>query len=159
VDVAISSEPDMCVTAGADGICNVHTVRTGAFVRTLSSTNQGLSSITALSLSSEGSIVFSSLNLKNEMSYLHLYSVNGKILAVDCIDNKIELVETENDRLVTADRNGLLEIRCLTSLEVLKSFSLQEKIYDVNLTKHGSHILVGCDHGEVCILGPVSQTL
>ena len=35
------------------------------------------------------------------VSYLHLYSVNGKTLAVDCIDSYIKFVAIEGDRMVS----------------------------------------------------------
>ena len=47
------------------------------------------------------------------MSYLHLFSVNGKALSVDCIDSKLEHIAVEGDRIVTADNRGNVDIRNL----------------------------------------------
>jgi hypothetical protein len=47
------------------------------------------------------------------MSYLHLFSVNGKALSVDCIDSKLENIAVEGNRVVTTDNLGNIEIRNL----------------------------------------------
>ena len=60
--MAISTELDMAVSASIDGVCNIHTVRKGVFIRSLSPTNHGLTSITSLTMSNEGYIVFSALS-------------------------------------------------------------------------------------------------
>lgn len=47
------------------------------------------------------------------MSYLHLFSVNGKALSVDCIDSKLQHIAVEGNRIVTADNRGNVDIRNL----------------------------------------------
>ena len=52
----------MAVSASIDGICNIHTVRKGVFVRSLAPTNHGFSTINSLTMSHEGYIIFSALS-------------------------------------------------------------------------------------------------
>ena len=62
VGVAISTELDMAVSASGDGVCNVYSVRKGVFIRTLSATNQSISTISTITLSPEGYIVFPAIS-------------------------------------------------------------------------------------------------
>ena len=109
------------------------------------------------------------------MCYLHLFSVNGKALAVDCLDTQLEQIAVEGNRIVTTDRRGNIEIRNLfrldfrsytylittviihiISLEVLASLPLGESVSSLHLTNHGSHILVGLSNGHLYVLAAVS---
>ena len=52
----------MAVSASGDGVCNVYSVRKGVFIRTLSATNQSISTISTITLSPEGYIVFPAIS-------------------------------------------------------------------------------------------------
>ena len=119
----------MAVSASGDGVCNVYSVRKGVFIRTLSATNQSISTISTITLSPEGYIVFPAIShnqvnshllvdfllnyILQSVSYLHLFSPNGKTLAVDCVDAFIKCVAIEGDRIATADNYGNVEVRRL----------------------------------------------
>jgi len=103
----------MAVSASGDGVCNVYSVRKGVFIRTLSATNQSISTISTITLSPEGYIVFPAISNNQNVSYLHLFSPNGKTLAVDCVDAFIKCVAIEGDRIATADNYGNVEVRRL----------------------------------------------
>jgi WD40 repeat protein len=156
VGVAISTELDMAVSASGDGVCNVYSVRKGVFIRTLSATNQSISTISTITLSPEGYIVFPAISHNQSVSYLHLFSPNGKTLAVDCVDAYIKCVAIEGNRIATADNYGNVEVRRLFSLEVLYSLNIGEKIVCLHLTKNGSQILVGLESGQLKIFGPAT---
>ena len=66
------------------------------------------------------------------MSYLHLFSVNGKALSVDCIDSKLQHIAVEGNRIVTADNRGNVDIRNLFRfVKAWKSGSRKKVVYKV----------------------------
>lgn len=46
-----------------------------------------------------------------EKLYLHLYSINGKHLAVDCLEAKLNHMTVSGEFLITGDVKGQLMIR------------------------------------------------
>ena len=61
----------MAVSASGDGVCNVYSVRKGVFIRTLSATNQSISTISTITLSPEGYIVFPAIS-NNQVNWCSL---------------------------------------------------------------------------------------
>ena len=127
---AISTELDMAVSASGDGVTNIYTVRKGVFIRTLQATNQSISAISSITLSRDGYIIFPAISkdkvsftyrsyteCSQSVSYLHLFSANGKTLAVDCVDAQIKFVAVDDDRVVTGDNLGNVEVRRLFRLD------------------------------------------
>ena len=92
---------------------------------------------------------------------MHLFSANGKTLAVDCVDAQIKFVAVDEDRIVTGDNLGNVEVRRLFrcvfvrfiffyiflcfSLEVIFSMNMGTSISSLSIVQDGSLVLVGLD--------------
>ena len=63
----------MAVSASGDGVCNVYSVRKGVFIRTLSATNQSISTISTITLSPEGYIVFPAISHNQVMDPTRIF--------------------------------------------------------------------------------------
>ena len=46
-------------------------------------------------------------------------------------------------------------IKYFSSLEVLSSFPVRDKICSIHLTRHGSHVLIGLENGNIFILAAI----
>ncbi|XP_077975013.1 neurobeachin-like protein 1 isoform X3 [Styela clava] len=156
--VAINTELDMAVSSSKDGTCIIHTVRKGNYVRTIQPMSNCSDPLVVpyIALSEEGHIALyahTKKDAKEEKLYLHLYSINGKHLAVDCLESKLNHMTITGEFLISGDVKGSLVIRELFSLEPVSHLTLCQSIYCVSVAKNGSHILVTLRDGKLIIVG------
>uniref|UniRef100_A0AAY4CTK7 Neurobeachin-like protein 2 n=1 Tax=Denticeps clupeoides TaxID=299321 RepID=A0AAY4CTK7_9TELE len=158
--VAISTELDMAVSGSKDGTVIMHSVRRGQFLRSLRPACEGAlsSSIADLQVGMEGHIVAQAIakgrSGTKEKSSLHVYSVNGKLLASVCVEERVSALYLVQEFVVLGSLQGNLHVRDLYSLKPsVTPLALKMPIRSVSVTKESSHILVGLDDGKLIVVG------
>uniref|UniRef100_A0AAY4CJR1 Neurobeachin-like protein 2 n=1 Tax=Denticeps clupeoides TaxID=299321 RepID=A0AAY4CJR1_9TELE len=159
--VAISTELDMAVSGSKDGTVIMHSVRRGQFLRSLRPACEGAlsSSIADLQVGMEGHIVAQAIakgrsGTKVQPSSLHVYSVNGKLLASVCVEERVSALYLVQEFVVLGSLQGNLHVRDLYSLKPsVTPLALKMPIRSVSVTKESSHILVGLDDGKLIVVG------
>ncbi|XP_031760024.1 neurobeachin-like protein 2 isoform X1 [Xenopus tropicalis] len=158
--VAISTELDMAVSGSKDGTVIVHTIRRGQFMRCIKPPCESSLPLTIsqLAVGLEGQIVFQSTiegrtSLKDKFT-LHYYSVNGKHLATEALEEQVTALCIAQDYLVLGTMQCSLQIRELRSLKpAVPSMPMKVPVYCVSVTKENSHILVGLEDGKLIVVG------
>ncbi|XP_043931342.1 neurobeachin-like protein 1 [Protopterus annectens] len=158
--VAISTELDLAVSGGKDGIVIIHTVRKGQYMRSLRPPCESSLPLTVpnLALSWKGHVIIhtsiegkSTLKDKNA---LHLYSINGKYLKSESLKEQLTDLSVSSEHIVMGSEQGLLSIRDLYSLELSCSpLAMRLPVHCVSVTKDSSHILVGLQDGKLIVIG------
>uniref|UniRef100_A0A8C5N2A9 Neurobeachin like 1 n=1 Tax=Leptobrachium leishanense TaxID=445787 RepID=A0A8C5N2A9_9ANUR len=162
--VGINTELDIAVSGAKDRTVIVHTIRRGQYMRTLRppSDSSLVTTIPCLALSWDGHIVIHSSiegkgTLKNKNA-LHLYSVNGKYLGSESLNEQITDMCVSGENIVLGSRQGFLSIKNLYSLSLsIAPLAMRVPINCVSVTKESSHILVGLEDGKlifVCVGKP-----
>ncbi|XP_053554652.1 neurobeachin-like protein 1 isoform X2 [Bombina bombina] len=158
--VSISTELDMAVSGARDGTVIIHSIRRGQYMMTLKPPHESslLFTIPNLVVSWDGHIVVHSsiegkVSLKNKNT-LHLYSVNGKYLKSEILNEDVTDICVSAEHIVLGSKQGFLSIRDLYSLTLcLPSLAMRVPIHCVSVTKENSHILVGLDDGLLIVVG------
>ncbi|KAM6967984.1 neurobeachin-like protein 2 [Aplochiton taeniatus] len=158
--VAISTELDMAVSGSKDGTIIVHSVRRGHFLRSLRPPGESCQSgqISGLQVGMEGHIVAQSALEgcavgKGKYS-LHVYSVNGCLLASVSLEEKGTALYLVPDFVILGTLQGHLQIRELHSLKLaVTPLALKVPVRSVSVTKENSHILVGLEDGKLIVVG------
>uniref|UniRef100_A0A8C5LHT8 Neurobeachin like 1 n=1 Tax=Jaculus jaculus TaxID=51337 RepID=A0A8C5LHT8_JACJA len=160
LSVGISTELDMAVSGSRDGTVIIHTIQKGQYMRTLRPPCESslLLTIPNLAISYEGHIViYSSTEEKTTLkgkNTLHLFSVNGKYLESQVLDEQISDVCIIGEHIVTGSLQGFLSIRDLHSLNLsVTPLAMRLPIHCVSVTKEYSHILVGLEDGKLIVVG------
>ncbi|XP_076823781.1 neurobeachin-like protein 1 isoform X1 [Clavelina lepadiformis] len=156
--VVINSELDVALSSSKDGTCIVHTVRKGHYVRTIRpiANNPQSYAIPSVVMSDEGRIVLYARSRKDagqEKHFLHLYSINGQHLALDCLEARLGHMTICGEHLVTGDINGVLIVRELFSFHEISRLQLCRPITCVFVTKGMTHILACLRDGKLIIVG------
>ena len=68
-------------------------------------------------------------------------------LTVDCVDAQIKFVAVDEDRIVTGDNLGNVEVRRF-------SMNMGTSISSLSIVQGGSLVLVGLESGQVYLLAP-----
>uniref|UniRef100_A0A4W3GZA4 Neurobeachin-like protein 2 n=2 Tax=Callorhinchus milii TaxID=7868 RepID=A0A4W3GZA4_CALMI len=157
--VAISTELDMAVSGSKDGTVIVHTVRRGQFTRSFRPPCESSLPVTIsnLAVGLEGQIVIHSTieSRAKDNIFLHLYSVNGKLLASETLGEPITAMCLARDHVVLGTECCSLHVRHLRSLKsAMEPLMMRVPIHCVSVTKDNSHILVGLDDGKLIVVGP-----
>ncbi|NXU99745.1 NBEL2 protein, partial [Cettia cetti] len=85
---------------------------------------------------------------------LHLYSVNGKLLASAPLDREVTAMCLTEDFVVLGTSGCTLEIRELHSLRVaVPPVPMRVPVRSVSVTKERSHVLVGLEDGKLIVVG------
>ncbi|XP_059906846.1 LOW QUALITY PROTEIN: neurobeachin-like protein 1 [Gadus macrocephalus] len=160
LSVSISTELDMAVSGSRDGTVIIHTVRRGQYMRCLRPPcDSSLPlSILHLAVSWEGHLLVhtclegkASLKDKNA---LHLYSVNGKHLASEPLQEQVTDMSVSQEYVVLGSEQGYLSIRDLYSLSLCAApLAMRVPVRCVSVTKEQSHVLVGLDDGKLIVVG------
>lgn len=112
--VDISIELDMMVSGSLDGTINIHTVRKGHFVKSISFQNEKISKFINLTvkLSNQrhiliytSSLINSILNLANEnrnIYELYLFSINGRLISYEKLAHPIQDMIIKDDYCILA---------------------------------------------------------
>ncbi|CAL8289347.1 unnamed protein product [Lota lota] len=160
LSVSISTELDMAVSGSRDGTVIIHTVRRGQYMRCLRPPcDSSLPlSILHLAVSWEGHLLVhtclegkASLKDKNA---LHLYSVNGKHLASEPLQDQVTDMSVSQEYVVVGSEQGYLSIRDLYSLSLCAApLAMRVPVRCVSVTKEQSHVLVGLDDGKLIVVG------
>ncbi|NWU85809.1 NBEL2 protein, partial [Onychorhynchus coronatus] len=158
--VAISTELDMAVSGSKDGTIITHTVRRGLFIRSVRPPGESCSPavLSHLAVGPEGQVVAQSTAgqrpcLKDRFA-LHLYSVNGKLLASVPLEQEVTAMCLTEDFVVLGTTQCGLEIRELQSLRAaVPPVPMRVPVHSVSVTKEKSHILVGLEDGKLIVVG------
>ncbi|NWR38628.1 NBEL2 protein, partial [Tachuris rubrigastra] len=158
--VAISTELDMAVSGSKDGTIITHTVRRGLFIRSVRPPGEGCppAVLSQLAVGPEGQVVAQSAAgqrpcLKDRFA-LHLYSVNGKLLASVPLEREVTAMCLTEDFVVLGTTQCGLEIRELQSLRAaVPPVPMRVPVHSVSVTKEKSHILVGLEDGKLIVVG------
>ncbi|KAI4885568.1 hypothetical protein NFI96_016862 [Prochilodus magdalenae] len=163
--VSISTELDIAVSGSKDGTVIVHSVRRGQYLRTLRPPCENCVSarVSQLHVGMEGHMVVQTAmegctpgkaSFINEKYALHVYTVNGALLASAVLEESVSAMYLVSKYLILGTLQGNLLIRDLFSLnEVVKPLVLKVPIRCVSVTKEGSHILVGLEDGKLIVVG------
>jgi hypothetical protein len=156
--VIVNSELDIALSSSKDGTVIIHTVRKGNYVRTIRplTNNPHLYSVPSIAMSEEGKIVMYARTKKEaneEKHFLHLYSINGKHLALDCLEAGLGHMAIFGEHLVTGDIQGVLIVRELLSFCEISRLQLYRPISCVFVTKAMTHILACLRDGKLIIIG------
>ncbi|XP_055065658.2 neurobeachin-like protein 2 isoform X2 [Misgurnus anguillicaudatus] len=158
--VAISTELDMAISGSKDGTVVVHSIRRGQYLRTLRPPCEGCipAPLAHMEVGMGGHIVAQTVmegrSAGKEKYALHVYSVNGTLLASATLDEKITAVHLVPDYLIVGTQQGNLHIRDLYSLNPAAGpLALKIPVRCVSVTKESSHILVGLEDGKLIVVG------
>ncbi|XP_035269360.1 neurobeachin-like protein 2 isoform X1 [Anguilla anguilla] len=158
--VAISTELDMAVSGSKDGTLILHSVRRGQFLRTLRPVSEvgAAVRVTELAVGLEGHIIAQTAvegrSPGQEKYCLHLYSVNGRLLASVPLDEHVTALYMVPQYAVMGTSKGSLHIRDLYSLSLAAApLALKVPVCSVSVTKMSSHILVGLEDGKLIVVG------
>ncbi|XP_062322796.1 neurobeachin-like protein 2 isoform X4 [Osmerus eperlanus] len=158
--VAISTELDMAVSGAKDGTLIVHSIRRGQFLRTLRPPGESClpAYVTGLQVGMEGHIVaqtaLDGCSVGKEKYSLHVYSVNGRLLASATLEEQVTALYLAADYVILGTSQGNLHIRDLLSLDLaVKPLALKVPVRSLSVTKEGSHILVGLEDGKLIVVG------
>uniref|UniRef100_A0A671LZ83 Neurobeachin-like protein 2 n=1 Tax=Sinocyclocheilus anshuiensis TaxID=1608454 RepID=A0A671LZ83_9TELE len=153
--VAISTELDMAISGSKDGTVIMHSVRRGQYLRTLRPPCESCfaAPVAHLEVGMEGHIVAQTV-MEGRTYALHVYSVNGTLLASETLDEKISALHLVPDYLIVGTQQGNLHIRDLYSLNLaVAPLALKVPVRCVSVTKESSHILVGLEDGKLIVVG------
>uniref|UniRef100_A0A8C2F2I8 Neurobeachin-like protein 2 n=1 Tax=Cyprinus carpio TaxID=7962 RepID=A0A8C2F2I8_CYPCA len=157
--VAISTELDMAISGSKDGTVIMHSVRRGQYLRTLRPPCESClpAPVAHLEVGMEGHIVAQTViegRSAGKKYALHVYSVNGTLLASETLDEKISALHLVPDYLIVGTQQGNLHIRDLYSLNLaVAPLALKVPVCCVSVTKESSHILVGLEDGKLIVVG------
>ncbi|XP_057195455.1 neurobeachin-like protein 2 isoform X2 [Triplophysa rosa] len=158
--VAISTELDMAISGSKDGTVIMHSVRRGQYLRTLRLPCEGCipAPVARLEVGMEGHIVAHTVtegrSVGKDKYALHVYSVNGTLLASATLDEKITATHLVPHYLIVGTQQGNLHIRELYSLNpAVGPLALKVPVRCVSVTKENSHILVGLEDGKLIVVG------
>ncbi|NXK89668.1 NBEL2 protein, partial [Formicarius rufipectus] len=85
---------------------------------------------------------------------LHLYSVNGKLLASEPLEQEVTAMCVTEGFVVLGTAQCGLEIRELHSLRAaVPPVPMRVPVHSVSVTKEKSHILVGLEDGKLIVVG------
>uniref|UniRef100_A0A671LZ86 Neurobeachin-like protein 2 n=1 Tax=Sinocyclocheilus anshuiensis TaxID=1608454 RepID=A0A671LZ86_9TELE len=151
--VAISTELDMAISGSKDGTVIMHSVRRGQYLRTLRPPCESCfaAPVAHLEVGMEGHIVAQTV-MEGRTYALHVYSVNGTLLASETLDEKISALHLVPDYLIVGTQQGNLHIRDFLNLAVAP-LALKVPVRCVSVTKESSHILVGLEDGKLIVVG------
>uniref|UniRef100_A0A8C2EZY1 Neurobeachin-like protein 2 n=1 Tax=Cyprinus carpio TaxID=7962 RepID=A0A8C2EZY1_CYPCA len=155
--VAISTELDMAISGSKDGTVIMHSVRRGQYLRTLRPPCESClpAPVAHLEVGMEGHIVAQTViegRSAGKKYALHVYSVNGTLLASETLDEKISALHLVPDYLIVGTQQGNLHIRDFLNLAVAP-LALKVPVCCVSVTKESSHILVGLEDGKLIVVG------
>uniref|UniRef100_A0A671PKV5 Neurobeachin-like protein 2 n=1 Tax=Sinocyclocheilus anshuiensis TaxID=1608454 RepID=A0A671PKV5_9TELE len=157
--VAISTELDMAISGSKDGTVIMHSVRRGQYLLTLRPPCESClpAPVAQLEVGIEGHIVAQTVmegRSAGKKYALHVYSVNGTLLASETLDEKISALHLVPDYLIVGTQQGNLHIRELYSLSLaVAPLALKVPVRCVSVTKESSHILVGLEDGKLIVVG------
>ncbi|XP_058230531.1 neurobeachin-like protein 2 isoform X2 [Hemibagrus wyckioides] len=154
--VSISTELDMAISGSKDGTVIVHSIRRGHYLRTLRPPCESCISVRVnqLQVGMEGHIVAQTVLEGKEKYALHVYSVNGTLLASTVMEESVSALYLVSDYLILGTLQGNLHIKDLFSLrQATKPLALKLPIRCVSVTKESSHILVGLEDGKLIVVG------
>uniref|UniRef100_A0A673NCP6 Neurobeachin-like protein 2 n=1 Tax=Sinocyclocheilus rhinocerous TaxID=307959 RepID=A0A673NCP6_9TELE len=157
--VAISTELDMAISGSKDGTVIMHSVRRGQYLLTLRPPCESClpAPVAQLEVGIEGHIVAQTVmegRSAGKKYALHVYSVNGTLLASETLDEKISALHLVPDYLIVGTQQGNLHIRELYSLSLaVAPLALKVPVRSVSVTKESSHILVGLEDGKLIVVG------
>ncbi|XP_052000288.1 neurobeachin-like protein 2 [Xyrauchen texanus] len=158
--VAISTELDIAISGSKDGTVIVHSVHRGQYLRTLRPPCESCipAPVAKLEVGMEGHIVAQTVmegcSAGKEKYALHVYSVNGTLLASVTLDEKVSALHLVPDFLIVGTQQGNLHIRDLHSLNpAVVPLTLKVPVRCVSVTKESSHILVGLEDGKLIVVG------
>ncbi|XP_060777738.1 neurobeachin-like protein 2 isoform X2 [Neoarius graeffei] len=158
--VSISTELDMAVSGSKDGTVIVHSIQRGQYLRTLRAPCESCVSVRVnqLQVGMEGHMVAQSIlegcSAGKEKYALHVYSVNGTLMASMVLEEPVSALCLVSDYLILGTLQGNLHIKDLFSLEqAAKPLALKLPIRSVSVTKESSHILVGLEDGKLIVVG------
>uniref|UniRef100_A0A8C2YYB5 Neurobeachin like 1 n=1 Tax=Cyclopterus lumpus TaxID=8103 RepID=A0A8C2YYB5_CYCLU len=158
VSVSISTELDMAVSGSRDGTVIIHTVRRGQYMRCLRPPcDSSLPlSILHLAVSWEGHLlVHTCLEGKatlKDKNALHLYSVNGKHLCREPLQEQVTDMCVSGEYVVIGSEQGYLSIPVCVHVGITP-MAMRVPVRCVSVTKEQSHVLVGLEDGKLIIVG------
>lgn len=143
----VSLELDIIISGSKDGTCVFHTLREGRYVRSLQHPSR--SPISKLVVSQLGRIV---IYADGDLS-LHLYSINGKHLAVSESNGRLNAIQLSRcgEFLVGAGDQGQIVVRSMNTLEVIKKYQGVGKIITSLTVTPEECFLAGAKDGSLLV--------
>ena len=151
--VDLSVELDVSVSGSKDGTAIIHSLRKGAYVRSIY--NPSGRPFNQVSLSGEQHIVLYS----RDDAVLRLYSINGKLLGTISTNQPIfKMICTKKytnygDYLITGS-HSLIEVRALYNLQLVWTLDTTSEVRELSMTSDERHLLVGLKDGKMLIIAP-----
>ncbi|XP_058062662.1 neurobeachin-like protein 1 isoform X2 [Anopheles bellator] len=151
--VAIMTELDMVVSGSMDGTVNVHTIKNGQFVRTITPLGcTGLKiEISFIALSYQGHIAFSALD--DTSHSVHVFSINGISLGSKYVSGRVTGLTTASDFLVVSDDAGDVTMSRLYGLKPIFDIPLHVPTQSVVGTAGNTHLLAPLRDGSLGVIG------
>ena len=103
-------------------------------------------------------MISSSILFFQERFSLHLYSINGKHLFTEKLDNGLGHMIIKGDHVITGDVTGQVKMMEIFGLRTVNVFPLHVPIQCLSVTNSNSHILAGIKDGKLIIIGVKNRT-
>ncbi|BBM99563.1 hypothetical protein MPTK1_1g22060 [Marchantia polymorpha subsp. ruderalis] len=151
--VVVRVELDLVVSGSKDSTCILHTLRLGRYVRSIQHPNK--SPISKLLVSQQARLVMFS----NEDLNLHLFSVNGKKLAVAETNGRVNCMELSScgEFIVYGGDNGQIVVRSMYTLEVIRKYDGTTSPVTALVVTPEDCFLVGTQEGDLVVYSVVVQ--
>ncbi|XP_055544656.1 neurobeachin-like protein 1 isoform X1 [Wyeomyia smithii] len=151
--VSIMTELDLVVSGSLDGTVNVHTIKEGQFIRTITPvgcTGANIE-ISFITLSYQGHIAFSALD--DTSHSVHVFSINGANLGSKYVSGRVTGLTTAADNLVVSDDAGDLTMSRLYGLKPIFDIPLHVPTQTIVTTGGNTHILAPLRDGNLAVVG------
>jgi len=160
--VAANSEHDLLLSGSRDGTCVIHSLRTGAYVRTLRlSTGEVRSVPTQVCITSLGNIVVAASH--GGEHELFLFGINGKRLKRILITRPLsQFVVTHDDRHIILGMESVIGVVSTHNLKSLFEVNLAPKVEgsapimvkSVTLSQDSRQVFAGLSNGKLIVITP-----
>ncbi|KAJ6246944.1 beige/beach-related [Anaeramoeba flamelloides] len=142
--INLNSNFNIVVSSSKSNKILVHTITNGKFIRSIK--HQSNCVISMLKIAHDGKILIYS-------DKIYLYSLNGKLIQIeDSIYPLTCWVITKDNRfLITGNLKGVVQIRWLYNLKIIKSFIFGNSISNISLSGNQQFILITFNNGEILI--------
>ncbi|KAJ3091929.1 Neurobeachin-like protein 1 [Quaeritorhiza haematococci] len=158
--VAVSVEHDLVLSGSKDGTCVVHTLMEAKYLRTLRppAKQQQPIVVKRVIITQSGNLVIYS-EAAQIFSYIHVYSINGKLLADRCLEEKRfgrlnDLICTSDGKhLVAADNRHFIMIFQSHSLQITHRFDVTKEVKSMALSASQGFLFLGRADGKLLVIG------
>ncbi|KAJ6246259.1 beige/beach-related [Anaeramoeba flamelloides] len=161
----LSSDLDIIISASITGVVNVHTLFSCEFVRSINLKSYynrfQISNSKRKSVFDTNKISIIRISKNGEIlicfgPWVCVFSINGEFLSGRLLSETINCCEISQNQkyLIVAGQNGLLQLRKLLDLKLVKnlSFSKYNSINSLYITKDNKNVFLGLENGQIVIV-------